>query len=499
MDPQAQLAGPSGGPRLKGKVARLSMWAFASSGIPSIGIASNGIDYFLLYFYSQVIGLSAALAGLALAIALAVDALANPLVGYASDHWRSRLGRRHPFMYASILPLTLLYVIVWYPPAHSFGQWVLFGYLVTVLVLLRISMAMFDAPVRTMVAELTADYDERTRLASLPTSASWFIGALMTIAMYAVWLKDTPEHLSGQTYIGGYQQAGIAGGVIILASLLFSCVGLHPEIPHLHKKSPGQRAGLREMVRSFGQLLGNRSLRALLLSSLFVGTGLGATASLWIYQYTAFFGMRSEQMSLLTVVEALASLAVAPVIRRFVVRGDKKLMAIRFLGISVALSMILPPLLVLGLVPERGSTGMWYLLTSYDFLSQLVWIVTESIIYSLYADVTDDVVMLVGKRLEGVIFAYQTFIDRVAWGLGALLAGALLTVIHYPTAADNASVSGAILSRLGLGYMGVWVVFASIGIWFISRYEITRSMQAAEASALEQGMPEAKIATGDAS
>ena len=89
------------------------------------------------------------------------------------------------------------------------------------LVLLRVSMAMFDAPARTMVAELTADYDKRTRLAALPTSASWFIGALMTIAMYGPWLKDTPDHLSGQTYVGGYQQAGLAAGVVILASLLF--------------------------------------------------------------------------------------------------------------------------------------------------------------------------------------------------------------------------------------------------------------------------------------
>jgi Na+/melibiose symporter-like transporter len=479
MDRQQSLAQPSDRPRTADKVARLSVWAFASSGIPTTGVISNGIDYFLFYFYSQIIGLSPALAGLALAIALAVDALANPLIGYTSDHWQSRLGRRHPFMYASILPLTLLYVLVWFPPAFHGNQGTLFIYLLIMLVLLRISMAMFDAPVRTMVAELTADYDERTRLAALPTSASWFVGALMTIAMYAIWLKDTPEHLSGQSFIGGYQQAGIAGGVIVFLSLLFSSVGLHPEIPRLHQKNPGQGRGLRQMIGSFRQLLRNRSLRALLLSSLFVGTGLGATATLWIYQYTIFFGMRSTQMSLLTVVEALASLAVAPVIRRFVVKGDKKLMAMRFLALSVILSMILPPLLALNLIPARGSHGLWYLVTTYDFLSQLVWIVTASIIYSLYADVTDDVVASVGRRLEGVIFASQIFIERVAAGMGALCAGAFLTMIHYPTAAGEGAVPAAILNRLGLGYTGLWAVFASIGIWFLTRYQITRSVQAA--------------------
>src|SRR6204780_2970479 len=128
--------------RLTKKVATLSQLAFACSGVPTTGIISNGIDYFLFFFYSQVVGLSAALTGLALAIALTFDALCNPLMGYLSDNWRSRLGRRHPFMYASILPLTVLYVLVWYPPADSRSQWSSFGYLLAVLISLRLSRMM---------------------------------------------------------------------------------------------------------------------------------------------------------------------------------------------------------------------------------------------------------------------------------------------------------------------------------------------------------------------
>jgi Na+/melibiose symporter-like transporter len=471
------------------RVSPLSQAAFASSGVPTTGIISNGIDYFLFFFYSQLVGLSSALTGLALAIALTFDAICNPMMGYLSDNWRSRLGRRHPFMYASILPLTILYVLVWYPPVNASSQAGLFGYLLTVLILLRLSMAMFDVPVRTLVAELTPDYDERTRLASLPISASWLVGSLMTIAMYGIWLKDSAAHIHGQTNIAGYQQAAIVWGAFILVSLLFSTIGLHPEIPHLHMQPSGQSASLKDMARSFGQFFQNRSMRALLLSSLFVGTGLGITASLWIYQYTYFYGMRSAQMSMLTIVEALASFAVAPVIRKFVVNGDKKVMAMRFLMASVAISMILPPLLVLNLLPERGSQGLWYLLTTYDFLSQLIWIVTASIIYSLYADITDDVGLATGKRLEGAIFATQTFVDRVAAALGALLAGLLLELIHYPTATDGAPVAAAVLTRLGLTYMGAWAVFVALGIWLISGYRITRPLQAAEAGALEDSRP----------
>ena len=57
-------------------------------------------------------------------------------------------------------------------------------------------------------------------LASLPISASWFIGSVMTIAMYGIWLKDSAEHIHGQTNIGGYQQAAVVCGAVILASLV---------------------------------------------------------------------------------------------------------------------------------------------------------------------------------------------------------------------------------------------------------------------------------------
>jgi len=79
-------------------VATRSRIAFAISGVPTSGIIYNGIDYFLFFFYSQIIGLSSALVGLAIATALVVDAVSDPLTGYLSNNFRSKLGRRHPFI-----------------------------------------------------------------------------------------------------------------------------------------------------------------------------------------------------------------------------------------------------------------------------------------------------------------------------------------------------------------------------------------------------------------
>ena len=79
--------------------SRLIRISFAASGIAQ-GLIANGLSYFLLLYYSQVLGLDPALAGLAMMIALVFDAISDPLVGAWSDRLRSRWGRRHPFLFA---------------------------------------------------------------------------------------------------------------------------------------------------------------------------------------------------------------------------------------------------------------------------------------------------------------------------------------------------------------------------------------------------------------
>jgi GPH family glycoside/pentoside/hexuronide:cation symporter len=466
-------------------VSRRSRLAFAISGIPTVGIIYNGIDYFLFFFYSQIVGLSSALVGMAIATALVVDAFSDPLVGYLSDNWKSRLGRRHPFMYASIVPISALYLLIWHPPFEANQQFALFGYLLAVAILLRLSMTMFDVPTRALVAELTSDYDERTRLGSLPITVAWITSSVMVIAMYTFWLDDSAEYVNGSLNGAGYQEAALVCAAIVLLALLLTSVGLHPEIPRLHKKTARQAIGMRDLYSSMGELLQNRSMRALILSGLFIAAGTGTTAALWIYHYSAFFGMNSDQMSALAIAQLLATFGVIPVVRRFVVKGDKKVMAIRFLVASVLITLILPPLLVLGWLPERGSDGLFYLVLVYDFFSQVIWIVALAIIYSMFADVTEDLLLQSGRRLEGAIFAFQTFIEKSAGAFGALLAGALLTAINFPKISGAAELPDDALARLGLGYTIAWAVLASIGIWILSTYAITRSSHAEEVAALE--------------
>lgn len=79
------------------------------------GLKNSALGTFVLFYYNQVLGLPGTLAGLALAIALVFDAFTDPLAGSISDNWRGRYGRRHPFMYASAVPLAIAFYLLFSP------------------------------------------------------------------------------------------------------------------------------------------------------------------------------------------------------------------------------------------------------------------------------------------------------------------------------------------------------------------------------------------------
>src|SRR4249920_524258 len=105
------------------------------------GLKNTAFGLFLIFYYNQVLGLPGTLAGLALGISLVFDAFFDPLVGSISDNFRSKYGRRHPFMYAAILPMAIGFYLLFSPPVH--GDWALFAWLFVFATLTRGGMALF--------------------------------------------------------------------------------------------------------------------------------------------------------------------------------------------------------------------------------------------------------------------------------------------------------------------------------------------------------------------
>src|SRR5579872_5725434 len=137
---------------------------FYGLGSIAYGTKDQGFNQLLLFYYNRVLGLPALTVSLAIFIVLFCDAFVDPIVGQLSDRARTRLGRRHPFMYAAALPVAVSYYFLFNPP-HLQSQ-ALFFYLVGVAIVVRIFISMYEIPSSAMAPEMTEDYDQRTSFLS---------------------------------------------------------------------------------------------------------------------------------------------------------------------------------------------------------------------------------------------------------------------------------------------------------------------------------------------
>ena len=156
-----------------------------------------------MLFYNQVLGISAVLAGTAFLIASIVDAVSDPLIGAISDRFRSRWGRRHPFMFASALPIAISFYFL-YQPLNGLSETGYFIWLVVFLVLLRLSQTFYLIPHDALGAELTDNYEERSSIFGYNSVVQMLLTMLTAMILYVVIFPSTPEYENGLLSEAGY-------------------------------------------------------------------------------------------------------------------------------------------------------------------------------------------------------------------------------------------------------------------------------------------------------
>ncbi len=458
------------------------------SGAAAFGIKNNGFDYFLLLFYGTVIGLEPGLVGLAILIALVVDAISDPLVGYWSDNFRSRWGRRHPFMYAAALPVALSYFLLWNPP--DWGQSGLFLYLTLLAVLIRTCITFYETPSSALIPELTSDYEERTSLQAYRLFFGWSGGNIMSIVMFGVLLTGPLGMRDQQAYV----TYGIIGSLLIFAAIMISALGTHSRIPHLHRPvETGERYSIRRIFREMVETLSEKSFLALFLATVLfaIATGLSAALAFLILRY--FWGFSEFQIFIWTCTvffSALLGFVIAPRATR---RLGKKQATI-VLGLLAFTIQPAPVLLRLaGLMPENGDPRLFPLVLSINVIDLALIIAVQAVAYSMIADLVESNQVKTGRRSEGVYYAAMTFTRKTTQGLGVLSAGLILSLIAFPEGADPASVEPEILWNLGAFYAPSLLVLWLTALFFVSRYRIDKEDHEANLRKLAEAR---KSATG---
>ncbi len=268
-------------------------------GAVAYGIKDSGFSYLLLLYYNQVLGLPQSLVGAGIFIALLADAVTDPVVGSASDHLHSRWGRRHPFMYASALPVGICYFLLWSPPAGLSPDG-LFIYFVSLAILVRVSITFYEIPSSALVAELTDDYHQRTMFLSLRHFFGWWGGLALTVTAYVVFLVPSDEYPVGVLNRAGYEAYAVTASLLIVAAIMLSSLGTHGYIPRLRQPQHAQYPPVLTMVRHTLDTLRERSFGALFISALFGSLATGMSTSLSIYINTFYWELDNTRIAMIT-------------------------------------------------------------------------------------------------------------------------------------------------------------------------------------------------------
>ena len=446
--------------------------AFGASGTAG-GLISNGIAYFLLIYYSQVVGLDPALAGFALLLALVFDAVSDPLVGRWSDRIRTRLGRRHPFLYASVLPVAVCYYCLWVPPALSEAG--LFAWLLAFTIGLRLSLTMHSVPFNALLPELAPDYDERTRLMNYSVSAAWFFGTLISVAMYAWWLADSPEYPDGAGVLrrSGYVDAGAVAAVAVCICLAVAAAVTHRHIPTLAgppRRSPSRGRALGEIVGT----LNDRNLVVLLASTVLGAVAGGTSSALWAYMQPWFWGLGSDEIRTILAAQLVAPPVALALLPRVTRGSDKKTRLIQFSVLAIAVVCGPVFLDLVGAFPAAGHPLRFPLLVVFGVAQVVLSVMTGALAASMVADVVDARAAAVGRREEGLVMATLSFVGKVAGGMGVWMGGLVLTVIDFPTAGEIATLDRGVIERLGWWYAPLLAGLYAASIVALRFYRLRR-------------------------
>ncbi len=447
---------------------------FYGIGAMPYGIKENGFAYLLLIFYSQVLGLSPVLASLALTIAIVVDAVTDLLIGYISDNWRSRWGRRHPFMYASIIPVCLSYAFLWNPPEAVLGsQMYLFWFLVVMAVSIRIFLTFFEVPNTALISELTDDYDRRTGLMGLRYMFGWLGGIGIAFSGYAFFF-NTGDGDNGLLQAQGYGHYGIAAAIVMLVGMMVSSLGTHRNIIGLHVPPVRERVGIGMVIREIVETMRNRSFLALFLASIFFGTATGMQAALSIYFSTFFWGMAPAQLAIFTMFQAVAAVCAVPIAGFLGRTFDKRRAAMGAFVFMMSFGPLMFFLRLADVLPENGVPQLFYMLVAHNLVEVCVIIVFFILFSSMMADVVEDSAVTTARRSEGVIFAARGFAGKMVTGLGVLMAGLVISLANLPRNTKPEEVEPQVLVDLVLYAAPTQITLFLLALVMLSRYRITR-------------------------
>jgi GPH family glycoside/pentoside/hexuronide:cation symporter len=456
-------------------------------------------DTFILFYYSQVLGLPGTLAGLTIFLVICADAAWDPIVGTFSDGLKSaRFGRRlTPMIYAS-LPAAIAFYLLFSPP-HGLPTMALFAWMLGSAIFLRCTMTFYQIPYISLQAELS---DLRSDRATLVILASLFRMvtefALIYIAFH-YFFNATPAFPNGQQDPDAYPRFGLAFGIALGVLMVLCAASLYPSVRRMRSYSssaPRRVRGLLSISLWRKVLFNNRDFRALVLGIFTFAIATGLNTAFHLYLGTYLFHLSPPQMAewrqAINVGGFISLiLVVTYVLRRFEIKPT-------FVASMAAYGVIETALVVLyltGLWPTQLPV-IWLLLAGNFVLGcvNAVNMVTPAMLCSISAD---DYEYRTKEPQQGLLFGLVHFSQKAGTGVGNLIAGIFLDVVKFPKGASVASVDAATIAPVAWFYVAGILAASVLAVWAFRGYRLSNADHDVVIDGLNERRAEALIAESD--
>jgi GPH family glycoside/pentoside/hexuronide:cation symporter len=393
-------------------------------------IVQHALGIFLLFYATSVCGVPGALAGSALAAGLVVDAFLDPLIGTASDGWRSPWGRRLPFM-AAALPLVAIFFILIFSLPRGLAPTVLFLWLTMLSIALRISLSLFILPYQAVGAELSDDYAERSSIAAW----RWGIGMIGTVGAVLLGFGYFFAGPGGLSNRDAYPPFAISLSIVVIVFSLISMRAIRQGLPRLHAPAVTDKGAHRRVFVELAEVLRNRTFRILLVGALLFFSGLGTNMALGLHANTYFWKLTTAQIQGVTLAIFVGLVLGAPIAGPMLKLMEKRtVLLIGMAGLGVA-DFGPAALRLFGLLPLNGSE-LAIFISVVKLIGGMLMASAAIAFASMMADAADEHEHLFSARREGLYFAGWAFASKAATGLGTLVAGLVLQLIGFPSGMD---------------------------------------------------------------
>ncbi len=416
---------------------------------PMLGWVAAG--QYLLFFYTETLGLTPAQAGLVFAFGLVWDAISDPLIGAAADRTRTRWGRYRPWLLWSAVPYALSLPLAFSAPPGGINAlaWAFVTHLV-----FRTLYSFVYMPYTAMLAAIAPSYDERTDLTSWKTAVVKGTNFLVSVGFYTLVLAVGQNRATL-----GFPLAGAVLGVGAVASIWVCFAATRGRERIVDLAAERVRPGV--IVRD---LAANRPFLLLFAGVVIYGGFYAAQISMT--SYIAKYWMADAGVARwLFAVEAVAGLASIPFWNRLGRTRGKRVVWLAGAGLAAS------GLLTIFLARPANA----YVLAGLYGISNMGSTAFIIVMFAMTADTVDWGGAHVGRRHEGIIFGAIAFANKFANGVFAGLAGAALTLVGF---VSNQTPSVATLNGLfviALAAPAVGFLLSAAVMW---RYPISRQVHA---------------------